>query len=602
MKKHLLLFIFSFLMMDIFAQNIVITEIYYNAPNSGVDSMEYVEIHNKSAAAINLKNYTFRSAFSDTLPDFSLEAGAYYVVTANAIFFEKATKTKARQWKRGSLNNAGATIQLWSAEGQMIDSVRYRTVTPWNIQANGQGPSLELCDLNSNNDLAASWGAGSTAIGYSLNNQNGQAIALLGTPGKANKCATGTGGGGGGTGTLVIKDINTQTNKNTVVNINIAQPNTLQANTITSSGIVKQATNGIAAKLNGGGGGGGAANAALSYTPNGGFVGLDKFEYFICTANGCDSAIINVRVVEAVFNVSTIGKITVSTTLGGLQPDSTGRFVEIEGVVHSPNFNPTGLQFTLIDQKFKSDGIEIAKATGINNYVVKQGDKLKVRGRVNQANTGITRLVADTLWVLSSGVKEHEPTLVSILDESTENMLIVLNEVSIMDTTKWVTTGTGNFFTVDVSPDKGLTKYQVRIDKDIVELANWKAPKGKFDLVGIGYQNIALGGGGGGGGQTSAYQIMPRSIADFRFTSSANDEVLGQSVRIYPNPFADEMTVVLSENVDKLIIKDMLGRNVLQINEPTNQERIDTKNWLSGIYTISVIKNNRQFVSKIAKF
>jgi hypothetical protein len=601
MKKHLLLFIFSFLMMDIFAQNIIITEIYYNAPNSGVDSMEYVEIYNKSAAAINLKNYTFRSAFTDTLPEFSLEPGAYYVVTANAIFFEKATKTKARQWKRGSLSNNGATIQLWSAEGQMIDSVRFRTVAPWNIQANGQGPSLELCDLNSNNDLATSWNAGSTPIGYSLTNQNGQAIALLGTPGKANKCATTGGGGGGGTGTLVIKDITTQTSKNTAVNINIAQPNTLQVNTITSSGIVKQATNGVATKPNIGGGGGGAANALIIYTPNAGFSGLDKFEYFICTANGCDSATINVRVIEPTYNVSTIGKITVSTTLGGLQPDSTGRYVEIEGVVHSPNFNPTGLQFTFIDQKYKADGIEVAKATGINNYVVKQGDKLKVKGRVNQANTGITRLVADTLWVMSSDVKEHEPTLVSILDESTENMLVMLSGVSIIDTSKWVNTGTANFFTVDVSPDNGLTKYQVRIDKDIVELANWKAPTKKFDLVGIGYQNTTLG-GGGGGGQTSVYQIMPRAISDFRFVSNVNDAALGQKVSIYPNPFSEEVNVVLSENVDKLIIKDMLGRNVLQINEPSNLERIDTKSWLSGVYTISVIKNNRQFVSKIVKY
>ena len=213
MKKQLLLLIF--LVISLFrlsAQNIIITEIYYNAPNSGVDSLEYVELYNKGTTPQSLNNFTFRNAFVDTLPNVELAAGAYYVVTFDSTFFKRATKTSARQWRGGSLSNTGESIQLWSNTGALVDSVSYRALAPWPTTPNGNGPSLELCDMNSNNDLAASWGPSTTAIGYSLKNQNGQAIPLMGTPGAANKC---TSGGGGTGGTLVIKDINAQTNKNT---------------------------------------------------------------------------------------------------------------------------------------------------------------------------------------------------------------------------------------------------------------------------------------------------------------------------------------------------------------------------------------------------
>ncbi len=597
MKKLLLqVALFFSVTMGAFAQNLVISEIYYNAPNSGVDSLEYVEIYNKGTTSQNLKNFTFRSAFNDTLPDVNLAAGEYYVVTMDSTFFKKATKISAHQWRSGSLNNTGETIQLWSDTGSFVDSVRYRTVTPWPITSNGNGPSMELCDVvNGNNDQAASWGAATIAIGYSLNNQNGQAVAMLGTPGKANKCAT---GGGGGGGTFVAKDINARTPKNTNVNINIAQPNMVQGNSITSSEVVVPPTNGTATKAAAGGGGGGVNNAAFTYMPNAGFIGTDKFLYSMCTANGCDTATINIVVFEPSFNSSTIGKITAQTAIIGTAPDSLNRYVEVVGVVHSPNYSQAGIQFTLIDQKYKTDGIEAARAATVGGYVVKEGDLLKVKGRVGQ-NAGVNRLVVDTLWVTKSDVKLHEPTLISILDESTENMLVSLEGVSVVDSTKWTNTGAGNNFVVEVTPDGGATKYQVRIDKDIAELSNWTAPKGKFDLVGIGFQAIA--GGGGGGGQISAYQIMPRYKADFRFSTAANDIQLGRFVNVFPNPFNEQVLIQLAAPMDVLLVQDIFGKTMAKISQPSGNQTINSSDWVAGVYFVTLQKEGKQFVAKLVK-
>ena len=596
MKKLLLLCsLFLVILFSANAQNLIITEIYYNSPNSGTDSLEYVEIYNKGSNAVNLKGFTFRSAFNDTLPDFNLNAGEYYVVTFDSTFFNKVTKTHAKQWSNGSLGNNGETIQLWSNSNTMVDSVRYRSVAPWPTTANGNGPGLELCDLNSNNDLPASWSASTTQLGYSQKNAAGQNIQLLGTPGKANKC-----NGSGGGGTFVAKDINARTAKNTAVNINISQPNMVQGNAITASAVVTQPSNGTAAKATGGGGG--TNNAVFVYTPKNGFLGTDKFEYSMCTANGCDTATINITVFEASYNTSTIGKITAQTSAVGTAPDSLNRYVTVNGVVHSPNYGGNAMQFTLIDQKYKSDGVEVIRATPVGGYSAKEGDKLVVKGRVAQ-NAGINRLVADTLWVEQSGVKLHEPQYVSVLDESTESMLIALEGVSILDSTQWNNSAQGNFFAVEVSPDNGLTKYQVRIDKDLTELSNWTAPKGKFDLYGIGYSVTTNAGGGGGGGglPTTTYQIMPRYTADFRLTTAVVDPLLEKSLQIYPNPFGESVRVTMKEQFDALNVKDILGRTVLSINHPGESQLIDTQQWNAGLYLITVEKQGRQFSTKVVK-
>lgn len=597
MKKFITFFIILFSSLSIFAQspasNIVITEIYFNAPNSGIDSLEYVEIYNKGTEAVSLQGFTFRSAFIDTLPNVELAPNSFYVVTYDDVFFQKATKTTARKWKSGSLSNNGESIQLWHKDGTLIDSVLYRVAAPWPTTANGNGPGIELCDVTANNDNGSNWKAAITPIGYSLNNLNGQAIPMLGTPGKANTVTCS--GGGGGTGTFVARNIRIQTNRNTNANVNLAQQNQIPNNQITSSAIVSQPKNGTATKQAGGGGG---TTNTLIYSPNAGFVGRDSFEYSLCTAAGCDTAKILVNVIEPIFNSSSIGKVTAVTNPILQTPDSLNRNVELIGIVHSPNFSTNGLQFTFIDQKFKADGIEAARATKVGGYTLTEGDKLRIRGRIAQ-NQGINRIVIDTLFKMEDKIKQHEPLSVSVLEEYTENMIVKLEGVSIVDSTKWTTTGTANFFIVEVV-DGTNTKFNVRIDKDITELANWTAPKGKFDLIGVGYQG-QIQTTGGGGGITQAYMIMPRYIKDFVFSTKTNDLNLGKFINIYPNPFSEQVLIQLTNSFDAIEIYDIYGKLIQKINHPSENQLIKTENWETGIYLMKAIKDNKQFVSKIVK-
>lgn len=70
-----------------FAQTpkIVITEIMYNSPESGTDSLEFIELYNNEDTAVILTGYTFSSGVQFTFPADTLQAGAYVVIAVDSV-------------------------------------------------------------------------------------------------------------------------------------------------------------------------------------------------------------------------------------------------------------------------------------------------------------------------------------------------------------------------------------------------------------------------------------------------------------------------------------------------------------------------------------
>ena len=165
--------------------DIVITEINYNNPGAGTDNYEYIELYNNGSAAIDMEGWSLSTAVDFTFPAFTLDAGAYVVVANNAAAFEAAFGITPFQFT-GALNNTGETIVLSDASGAMADMVAYSSSSPWPGSANGSGPSLSLCDVNSDNNDVANWAASITPTGFSVDG-----VEILATPGTANACPTG---------------------------------------------------------------------------------------------------------------------------------------------------------------------------------------------------------------------------------------------------------------------------------------------------------------------------------------------------------------------------------------------------------------------------
>lgn len=141
------------------APQFVITEIMYNPPEAGEDSLEYIEIYNNSTEATNLEACSFTKGVEFTFPSISLAPAGYLVIAKDSAAMQRQFGVAARQWTSGSLKNSGEAIVLSAADGTVIDSVSYDDSAPWPKAADGDGPSLSICNPLADNSLAESWHA-----------------------------------------------------------------------------------------------------------------------------------------------------------------------------------------------------------------------------------------------------------------------------------------------------------------------------------------------------------------------------------------------------------------------------------------------------------
>ncbi len=153
---------------------IVITEINYRSPIIGTDSLEFIELYNNGTQPVNMTGFYFSKGVDFTFPAMTLNPQGYVMVGKSSAFLTTYYGVSSYQWNvGGALTNQGEPIVLKDLYGYVLDSVYYMPTLPWDTLANGKGPSLELCDPNSNNALAANWRhaieyQSKTALGDSL--------------------------------------------------------------------------------------------------------------------------------------------------------------------------------------------------------------------------------------------------------------------------------------------------------------------------------------------------------------------------------------------------------------------------------------------------
>ncbi|MDE0771260.1 MAG: lamin tail domain-containing protein [Salibacteraceae bacterium] len=160
--------------------SIVITEIMYN-DRSGADTLEYLEIHNSGTSVAFVGGMEFTQGITYTVPaNYGIPAGAYLVIAKNALTHTAIFgNTFVDQWTSGGLSNGGEDIAIVNSEGDTIDYVNYSDRGTWPTDPDGNGFSLVLCDVFSDNNLGSSWGVEPAQAGTSGYNAS---------PGMANTC------------------------------------------------------------------------------------------------------------------------------------------------------------------------------------------------------------------------------------------------------------------------------------------------------------------------------------------------------------------------------------------------------------------------------
>lgn len=159
---------------------LVISEIMYNANNSQ-DSEDWIELYNGKNSPLDLTDWVVKDEDNSHefrfAPGTTLQANEYAVIVRDSILFKTIYTHPVRmlgQMNYG-LSGGGDQVRVFDAFGSLIDSVQYDDAAPWPLAADGEGYSLELIDLSSDNTLPQSWRASNN---------------LLGSPGLLNGLAT----------------------------------------------------------------------------------------------------------------------------------------------------------------------------------------------------------------------------------------------------------------------------------------------------------------------------------------------------------------------------------------------------------------------------
>jgi len=182
MKKTLLILLLGICNFGWLNAQMTITEIFYNAPNAGSDTIEYIELHNSSSMMVDLNGYSFSQGINYTFPANTTVAPGMYIVVANdSTVMMDVFGVNTFEWTSGGLNNDGEDIQLDDSSAVMVDYVDYLDGGLWPTTADGDGYSMELCDITSDNTDPANWAAAVTSTGILI-----ESVLIYGTPGAAN--------------------------------------------------------------------------------------------------------------------------------------------------------------------------------------------------------------------------------------------------------------------------------------------------------------------------------------------------------------------------------------------------------------------------------
>lgn len=553
---------------------VVITEIMYNPPESGTDSLEYIEIHNFNNLPQDISSWRFSEGINFTFPAGTvMPPGGYIVLAKSGSAFQTVFGVPPSfVWATNDAltNSPGEDIEIRDAAGNVMDYVDYRNTAPWPTEAAGGGPSLVLCDFNSDNSLPGSWKAATTGTGVIINGNE-----VMGNPFAASGCDV--------LPAINAIDDNLAVPTGTATLLNV-QGNDVIVNSLTLFLIASPPSNGTAT----------VSGNGIVYQSNPGYCGTDQLVYQICDANGCDEATVNITV--KCYPQRSIGEVTGENAAG--VADSLSINCELRGVVYGVNLRPfnnnqSALLFTIIDGN--GDGIAVSSLSGNFGYTVKETDEVIVRGTIGQFN-GQTEITPDTIVKVSENNPLLAPLVVTNLSEATESKLIRINNLHFVDPAEWTTgVGSSGFNVRIVSDDNPLDTILLRIDRD-VETYNSPLPAEPFDLTGIGGQFDPSA------PYTEGYQVLPRYNPDISTLKVGTKEAdFGAFVTISPNPASSIVTIEMSNTFDRFTVLNAKGQVIRTYQKPGDFQRIDVSLYKAGVYFVRFEQGRKTWTGRFVK-
>ena len=159
---------------DLPIPSIVINEINYHSADD-LDTGDWVELYNPNDASVDLSGWNFQDDDDDhsfVLPGGTLiEPRGFLVLCRDGAALESLLGVSCVGDFDFGLRNSGELVRLFDSDGLLVDSFTYLDESPWPVEADGDGPTLELLHYSLDNADPMNWRA---------------SIPMGGTPGRAN--------------------------------------------------------------------------------------------------------------------------------------------------------------------------------------------------------------------------------------------------------------------------------------------------------------------------------------------------------------------------------------------------------------------------------
>ena len=164
---------------DVDLPPLVISKIHYHPMDWwGIngDLLEFIEITNNGDEDVDLTGVYFRElGLSYVFPNNAhIQSHEAIVLCSDSLMFMEYYNTIPFGQYTRKLSNKSEKLVLADAWGNIIDQVHYTDSLPWPREADGNGPYLELKDLDSDNSLPENWTIGDdlTRVKKYSDNQN----------------------------------------------------------------------------------------------------------------------------------------------------------------------------------------------------------------------------------------------------------------------------------------------------------------------------------------------------------------------------------------------------------------------------------------------
>ncbi|MEL1222802.1 MAG: CotH kinase family protein [Candidatus Neomarinimicrobiota bacterium] len=155
-----------FLPTELTSGSLVINEINYNSSEDH-ESGDWIEIFNPGDMDIDISGYKLKDDNNDhsyNFPDETIiPSGEYLVISNDLEAFSELYSSQipiVGPFDFG-FGGGGDEVRIFDQEGVLVDSVSYDDGSPWPLEPDGGGPTLELKNSNLDNELAESWSSSS---------------------------------------------------------------------------------------------------------------------------------------------------------------------------------------------------------------------------------------------------------------------------------------------------------------------------------------------------------------------------------------------------------------------------------------------------------